>query len=239
MCNPLGTGVAITLTILVICIIIGCGDDGTEGIKPPSEADVDPPAATKAVIDPSPPPKFTGNAFYTVNPDTVFTFTFDAEVVAVIVNGTPATGLGLHWKWSAHPDLPEGSVTLEIMWTNRDGSRAFAKAGPYYFSWGHGEPPVITGGTVNHGDVDVDPAPLNASGFRFDFDEAVTGTIKLTDEAGVDLHWDGNVQDQTATLTPVAGQELVSETTYKVEIDVQDGAGNRSQITIPFATKVK
>ena len=89
------------------------------------------------------------------------------------------------------------------------------------------------------GDADVDPAPINAAGFRFDFDEAITGTIKLTDEAGVDLNWIGNVGGQTATLTPVAGQELVNETIYKIEIDVQDGAGNRTQWTITFATKLK
>ena len=75
--------------------------------------------------------------------------------------------------------------------------------------------------------------------FRFDFDERVTGTIKLTDEAGADLDWIGIVVDQTATLTPVAGQELVNETTYKIEIDVQDGSGNQTRRTITFITKPK
>ena len=75
--------------------------------------------------------------------------------------------------------------------------------------------------------------------YEFDFDEDVTGTIKLTDEAGVDLNWIGAVAGQTATLIPVAGQEAVNETTYKIEIDVQDGADLPLQVTITFVTKPK
>ena len=44
---------------------------------------------------------------------------------------------------------------------------------------------------------------------------------------------------QTATLTAVAGQELANETTYKVKIAVQDGAGNSLETTITFVTKPK
>ena len=44
---------------------------------------------------------------------------------------------------------------------------------------------------------------------------------------------------QTATLTLIAGQELVNETTYKIEIDVKDGVGNQLQGTITFVTKPK
>ena len=98
---------------------------------------------------------------------------------------------------------------------------------------------MIASGTVADGDADVDPAPVNAGGFRFDFDEAVTGSIKLTDEAGADLNWIANVGGQTATLTAVAGQEIANETTYKIEIDVQDGAGNATTTTITFVTEVK
>jgi hypothetical protein len=40
-------------------------------------------------------------------------------------------------------------------------------------------------------------------------------------------------------MTPVAGQEMVNETTYKIEIHVADGAGNPFQLTITFVTKPK
>ena len=89
------------------------------------------------------------------------------------------------------------------------------------------------------GAADVNPAPINAGGFRFDFDEPVTGNIALTDEAGEDLNWIATVAGQTATLTAVAGQELVNGTTYKVEIDVRNGANLPLQVTITFVTKPK
>ena len=101
------------------------------------------------------------------------------------------------------------------------------------------ESPAITRGTVRNGEADVDPAPINASGLLFVFDEPVTGAIKLTDEACADLNWTGTVDDRTAALTPVAGQELANNTVYKVEIDVQDGGGNRFRATITFVTKPK
>ena len=56
---------------------------------------------------------------------------------------------------------------------------------------------------------------------------------------GADLNWIATVQGQTATLTAVAGQELANETTYKVKIAVQDGAGFPLQVTITFVTKPK
>ena len=154
------------------------------------------------------------------------------------VNDTPASGSGLNWEWSAQPSLPYGSVTLKIKWTNRDGSGGFATTGPYKVVDGEPDPPEIASGTVSDGDVDVDPAVMNA-GIRFDFNEPVTGTIKLTDEAGADLNWIANVAGQRATLTAIAGQEAVNETTYKIEIDVQDGAGLPLRVTITFVTKPK
>ena len=232
----LRVSILIIFGMLIIGIISGCADDRTEDIvsPPESEADVGPLSTTYVVIDPLP----RGNV---VIPQCIeFRLTFNEEVVAVTVNETPATGSGLNWEWFGG-SLSEGTATLKIMWTNRDGSKAFAEAGPYQVVSGcpGGEPPNITSGTVADGAADVDPAPINAGGFRFDFDEAITGTIKLTDEAGADLNWIANVAGQTATLTAVAGRELVNETTYKIEIDVKDGAGNPLKVTITFVTKPK
>ena len=231
----LRAGILITFGLLIIGIISGCADDGPEDIVSPPEsgADVGPLSTTYVVINPLP----QGNV---VIPQCIeFTLTFNEEVVAVTVNGTPATGSGLNWEWFGG-SLSTGTSTLKIMWTNRDGSKAFAEAGPYHVVSGcPGGPPNITSGTIADGAADVDPAPINAGGFRFDFDEPVTGTIRLTDEAGVDLNWIATVAGQTATLTAVAGQELVNETTYKIEIHVADGAGNPLQATITFVTKPK
>ena len=237
MSKLLRAGVLITFGMLIICIINGCSDDPPEEVTDPpqSKDDVPPPPTITVVVDPAPP----ANPNWIVVTNTEFTFRFSQGVIAVTVNDTPASGSGLNWKWRAHPGLPYGSVTLKIKWKNRDGSTGTILVGPYNVGDNGGEPPTITSGTVADRNADVDPAPINAGGFRFDFDETVTGSIKLTDEAGADLNWIATVRGQTATLTAVAGQEIANETTYKIEIDVQDGAGNRTQWTITFVTKIK
>ncbi len=225
--------ILITFGLLIIGIASGCGDNLPEEVtdSPQLENDVSPSPTIKIVIDPA-------SGGY-ILPYTKFTLTFNEGVIAVTVNDTPASGSGLNWTWSAQPSLPDGSVTLKIKWTNRDGSGGFATSGPYKVADGQPDPPLIMDGTVSDGDADVDPARINAGGFRFDFDVDVTGTIKLTNEAGVDLNWVATVAGRTATLTAVAGQELVNETTYKIEIDVQDGGGNKTRTTITFVTKLK
>ena len=237
----LRAGILITFGLLIICIIGGCGDDSSEEVTDPSQSgNTDPvrreddkefPPTLKLVIYPVPGVH--------ILPHTEFVLTFNEKVVAVTVNGTPATGSGYNWKWSAQPALPDGSVGLKIEWTNRDGSADSQVIGPYTVRGPDTTPPRITRWTVANGAVDVDPAPLNAGDFRFVFDEPITGAIRLTDEAGADLNWIATVAGKTATLTPVAGQELVHDTTYKIEIDVQDGNGNHTQVTITFVTKPK
>ena len=146
----------------------------------------------------------------TIPSDTSFTLTFDQGVTKVFVNGVAARGVGADWE--AYPDLPEGNRALFIAWENRDGSTGSQAVGPYFIRDPDVTPPVIFGGTVKDREWNVDPAQINAVGFRLDFNEPVTGTIQLTDEAGEDLNWIANIVDWKATLTPVAGQELVNGT---------------------------
>ncbi len=233
----LRTGILIMFGMLIIGIIGGCGEDDDQPEKvvdpPQPKDDVPPPRATKVEVDPAP-----GS---TIPPNQEFTLTFNEEVVAVTINEAPASGSGFNWKGVAALEAGPGQ-SLTIRWTNQDGALSRRRVGPYTIdnhAGGGGVPPTITSGTVADGEVDVDPARINAGGFRYDFDEDVTGTIKLTDEAGNDLNWIAGVAGQTATLSAVAGQELVNETTYKIEIDVQDGAGNQLQVTITFVTKPK
>ena len=239
MHRMLRTTILVTFGLLIICIISGCADDApTENVVAlPSleEADVDhdysvPSTETvKVYPDPCIP----------VFPDTQFTLIFDNGIVAARVNDTHATGAGRHW--TALPGLEVGTARLNIEWTNRDGSRRATTIGPYVVLAGPDalESPAITRGTVRNGEDDVDPAPINASGLLFFFDEPVIGAIKLTDEACADLNWTGTVDDRTAALTPVAGQELANNTVYKIETDVQDGGGKRFRATITFVTKPK
>ena len=237
MYKMLRTTILITFGLLIIGIIGGCTDDDPteEVVDPPQpEDDVLSPLTITVIVDPAP----SANPNWLITRNTEFTLTFSEEVLAVTVNDMPALGSGLSWKWSA-PPLPYGPFKLNIRWKNRDGSKGFSTAGPYRSADVNVSPAAIASATVSDGAADVDPAPINAGGFRFDFDKPVTGTIKLTDEAGADLNWIATVVGQTATLTAVAGQELVNETTYKVEIDVRDGAGNLLKVTITFVTKPK
>ena len=169
---------------------------------------------------------------------------FDEPVTEVMVNGASTSVTGIFDSkiasfWMVSPALGEGLVMLNIEWTNRNGTTGSQRVGPYIVNAPDVIPPLITNGTVADGETGVNPVLINASGLRYDFDEPITGTIILTDEAGADLNWIANVAGKTATLTPVAGQELVNETTYKIEIDVQDGVGNPLQTTITFVTKPK
>ena len=236
----LRTTILITFGMFIICIIHGCGDDSPEEVTDPSDpttsgttpprTGVGPPDMILTAVTPA--------AGADISPNTQFSLTFDQAVVAVTVNGTAATGAGLNWTASLM--LPEGDgQSLNVSWTYRDGSSGSQAVGPYTVRAPDTTPPSITDGTVADGAVDVDPAPINAGGFRFDFSEDITGTVKLTDEAGADLNWFGTVWGQTATLTAVAGQELVNETTYKIEIDIDDAAGNGLPVTITFVTKPK
>ena len=228
----LRTGLLITFGMLIIYTISGCADDPTEEVKDPpqSKGDVPPPPTITVMVDPPPGGE--------IDERTEFTLRFNEEVMEVTVNDVTATGSGLTWKVVPYLPLGEGKY-LNIKWTDQDSFTGTIEVGPYSVWIFHVKPPEISSGNVTDGSNDVNPAAINASGLRYDFDEDVTGTIKLTDEAGVDLDWQANVSGRTATLTPIAGQELVNETTYKIEIDVRDGAGNPLQMTITFVTKPK
>ena len=100
-------------------------------------------------------------------------------------------------------------------------------------------PPAILSGNVASGDTNVNPDIINAHGFQFDFNEAVTGNIRLTDGGGVDLSWFSNVAGRTGRLIAFGKQGLVKEETYIIEIAVADAAGNLTQKKLVFVTQPK
>ena len=195
---------------------------------PPVKEDVGPPPATDVQVSPVP-----GT---TIVPNPRFVLTFDQSIIAATVNRFSATGFGLSWR--VFPTLAVGSVFLNVEWTNQDGSTGSKVVGPYAVSEPDTTPPRIIGGTVANGEIKVDPRSINAGGFRCDFDEPVTGSIKLLDGSGIALNWIASVAAQTATLARVTGQELLPASTYFIEINVQDTAGNPSQIRIIFVTEL-
>ena len=229
---------ALIISIMFVAFMVtGCGDDDDDDDDNNNNNDdttggggVEAPSATSVTATPA------GG----VVPSTQsFQLTFDNGVKSATVNGAAATGAGT--SWTASPPLTQGeNQQLTVDWVNRDDSTGTAQIGPYNVSDPDTTPPVLqAGGTVTDNQNDVDPAAVNVSGLTFTFDEDINGSIKLTDEAGADLNWAGEVTGTTAKLTVIAGQELANETTYKVEIDVTDGSNNATQLTITFVTKPK
>ena len=227
---------ALIISIMFVAFLVtGCGgdddddDDDTVAANDDDDDDVGPPSATMVTVNPAP-----GGG--PIPSNTEFQLTFDQGVTAATVNGAAATGSGANW--AAQPNPAEGSATLNVGWTNRDGSTGSQAVGPYDISNPDTTPPEVSSSPVTDGATDVDPAAINA-GIRIDFNEEVTGSVTITDEAGANLNWTSSVSGQTATLTPVAGTEAANETTYKIEIDVNDGSGNNLKSTITFVTKPK
>ena len=116
------------------------------------------------------------------------------------------------------PTLAAGSVFLNVEWTNQDGSTGSKVVGPYAVIEPDTTPPRIVSGTVANGEIKVAPGSINAGGFRYDFDEPVTGSIKLLDGSGIALNWIANVDARTARLTPFAGKKLLPESTYLLKL---------------------
>ena len=236
----LRTSILITFGMLITGIIGGCSDDSPEGVTDPSNPTKS--GTTSPRTDdvlPHPQPFSLTPPGGEIPPNTQFLLIFDIMgVVAVTVNDVAATGSGHNWIASLTLQEGDGQI-LNVSWTNRDGSSGSQVVGPYTVRVPDTTPPRITGGTVADGTIDVDPAPLNAAKIEITFDEDITGSIKLTDEAGNDLNWIGNVAGSMAWVTPIAGQELAHQTTYKIEINVADGSGNRTQVTMTFVTKPK
>ena len=195
---------------------------------PPVKEDAGPPPATDVEVSPVP-----GT---TILPDPRFVLTFDQSIIAATVNRFPATGFGHSWR--VFPTLAVGSVFLNVEWTNQDGSTGSKVVGPYAVIEPDTTPPRIVNGTVANGEIKVAPGSINAGGFRYDFDEPVTGSIKLLDGSGIVLNWIASVAGQTATLDRITGQKLLPESTYFIEIDAQDTAGNPSRIRIVFVTDI-
>ena len=94
--------------------------------------------------------------------------------------------------------------------------------------------PSATKMNVTDGE-EADLEVLNRDGIIIEFDEnIVSASLKLTYEDGTDLGWESTVKDNSVTLTPIEGEELVHETSYVVRGTVRDGVGNETDLTLTF-----
>ena len=205
--------------LFALSLIVGCGG-GEEDDMEVSEATLTADPASGATI--------AANATVSLN--------FSSDPGNVTVTGGTAAGSGTAWTVTG---FTAPSANLTVTWDNGpDGGQGSATL-TYTVTAPDTDAPTISSSTVSDGAEDVDPEKLNADGIEITFSEAVTGNIALQTEAGESVGWDGKVDGDKATLTPLAGKEIGNETTYVVAGKVSDAAGNELEVSITFTTKGK
>ena len=103
--------------------------------------------------------------------------------------------------------------------------------------------PLVAEGTVTHGEVNVDPKPLNRSGFHFLFKESfLSYWVSLREKDGKYLYsWDFPEVDRSNEtdllfLQPI-GDPLDYDTEYEIVISVHNDDCESTEIVIQFRTK--
>lgn len=223
---------AVIMAAMLVVFMVGCGGDETGEDDGEDEA-VEQPSATTATTSPA--------AGSEVAPNANLTITLDEAVDGVTVNGTAAAGSGKTWSLNlAGLNLPAGSATLNIGWTNKDGTAGSASVALTIQETADTDPPTITDSSVSDGDKDVDPAGLNTDGISITFSENVNeGDISISIEGGDALNWLAEWSDNSVTIVPAKGAELGNETSYEISVSTADGAGNELSDSISFTTKGK
>lgn len=234
------------LMCYLICFVIGLLMVGCGGEDEPVTKDKPAPLVPVVNLIRSEPPN--GSIIWTISDfgdPLEFKLFFDRLPSYVSVAGSRAQLQEDHAIWEVttgqfldalgpNPAV-EGGADLSVAWVNPDGSDGTATL---TFRIGVvGESPQMVSGTVADGDRDVDPEPLNASRLRFDFDVEVKGNATIQPKDGKPLNWIISFAGETATLTPVAGQELQHGVVYVIHIQVIDNGRRASEFTITFRTK--
>ena len=204
--------------LFALSLIVGCGggDDEEE-------------AAAAAEFSSANP---AGGGEIAANTTITLTFSSDPGTVTV----TPGTVAGSGKTRTVTGPFPEGALTLNVSWTNGDGSTSLS----YTVKAADNTAPEVTGGTIENGAEDVDPAEINDGGvIEVTFSEDVTGNIALQTEAGDAVGWIGKVEGTKGTLDIVKGKEIGNEATYVIKGSVKDAAGNETDFEITFTTKGK
>jgi len=163
------------------------------------------------------------------------------DAAGVTVNGSAAVLAGNQATWNA-TGLTPGGTTLNVAWTNTDGTAGAASVAVTVEAEDN-TAPTVKDGTVKNGAKDVDPGPINESGkLEVTFSEAVVkGEASLGVDGGDALGTQAEWAADKLTLSLNAGVALANETTYVILIKgVKDAAGNAmAEAKISFTTKGK
>ena len=74
------------------------------------------------------------------------------------------------------------------------------------------------------------------NGIEVAFTECVTGNLMLFN-GDDDVNWASSIDGDTIPSQVLLGAELSNETEYTIAGTVSDGAGNKTEIELSFATK--
>ena len=217
MAKMFRTFALVLAALFALSLIVGCGGD--------PEPEPDPDAAITGST-PADGGDLAANSSITIN--------FDNAPGDVTVSPGTATVAGKTATVSG-PFTP-GALALSVSWTNGDGNATLN----FNVTAADDTAPTVTGGTVEDGAEDVDPADINGDAtIEITFSEDVTGNIALQTEGGDDVGWISKVEGTKGTLDLVAGKEIGNETTYVIKGTVKDAAGNETEVSVTFTTKGK
>lgn len=230
-------------------LMVGCEDDEDELViedELVTENEPDPLPFPVANLIKSEPPNgsFIGFTDDYTTPIEIRLF-FDHAPTFAAVGGVPAQIHGdlVIWEVSTAEFLDlleQNDSDLSVTWKDPDGSERKTVLTFEVKYWGN--PAEIIASTLRDGDQDVDPHLLNLSGIIFVFDKEVAGHIAIQPKDGKQLDWfaEWNTGEQhgiAVTIKPKRGEELQHGIIYVIQIDVQEGAGNQTDVTITFSTE--
>ena len=162
---------------------------------------------------------------------------FDRPPASVNVNRTPARIEGRVVTWQPK-DLVVGKPNrLEIGWKNPDDSQGDGTTITLTAVMADIHPAHLTGGSITHGSMDVDPEPLNTASVTYEFDKGVVGTAEIMHTDGTSLGWTAVWEGNRVMIVPGDGEKLLNGTTYVIEMKFMAFNCLEDEANITFKTK--
>ena len=199
-----------------VSILAGCGSDDTseEETVPTNFVSANPPSGSTIAANGS------------------IVLTFDNAPSGITVS--PGTAVPSGKKVVVNGPFIPGPLNLMVTWA--DGTQIFTYTVTGPDCWA----PLVTGGSIKDGDINVDPEAINNEGrIEITFSEDVSGNIALQTEGGEDVGWLGKVEGHIGILELTKGREISNEKTYVVVGKVSDAAGQEYMFKITFTTRAK
>ena len=169
---------------------------------------------------------------------------FDGIPQSVTVDGVPAHVEHTIATWEIPDEFDSGNIKLAVEWLNQDGSEGKGAIIHYRTALVSYDTPLLVESTIR--DKYVDSEQVNRSGITFRFTGVVRpGTIEIQSKSGMSLNWIAEWVDDSVTITPSQGMQLLPGKDYVIIItdvkferpDIREEAIEAFYARIPFSTK--